>query len=89
VFKENVICEIFSAVLILCSFLGKGHASYFVVACSDHRSHDIPKEQCYLQIPSSYDGSVGQADGNTHSCKHLHVAITQLTHHHFSEQPLL
>ena len=84
-----MLSEIFSAVLILCSFLGNGYVSYFTVACSDDRSHDTPKEQCHLQIPSSYNGSAGQVDENTQSCKHPHAAITQLTQHNFSEEPLL
>jgi len=64
--------------------------SYFIV-CSDDRSHDTPQEQCYLQIPSPYEynGSAGQVDENTYSPKHSDAAVTQLTHHYFSEELLL
>lgn len=70
-------------------FLGKGYVSYFIVVCSDDRSHDTPEEQRYLHIPSSYNGSAGQVDENTHSPKHPHADVTQLTHNYISEQPLL
>jgi hypothetical protein len=80
--------KIFSAALVLCSFLGKRHVSYFTVACSHIRSLNIPKQQFYLQIPRPYNSSVGQVDGNIHSHEHLHSVITQLTHHHFSQKPL-
>jgi len=82
-FKENDICEIFSAVPILCSFLGKRYVSYFIVVCSDDRSHDTPHEQCYLQIPSPYNGSDGEVDENTHSPKTFGCC------HHSADIPLL